>query len=139
MRRVARGPVVIVTFDASVSNRMWLMADYLHEVAELDTAIFPPPTQIAEWLGGEVSIEPLPIPRNCTDRLLGAFWAHPEWVLDAPTRNATSGFARQSAAVVNRVVADVKADLESGAWDAKHGHLRALDTYDAGLRLIVAR
>src|SRR6185503_12124528 len=31
LRRVARGPVVIVTFDAAVSSRMWLVADYLPE------------------------------------------------------------------------------------------------------------
>jgi SAM-dependent methyltransferase len=41
MRRVARGPVVILTFDAEVSARMWLMADYLSEVADLDRHIFP--------------------------------------------------------------------------------------------------
>ena len=40
MRRVARGPVVIVTIDAECSGRMWLMADYLHEVADLDRRIF---------------------------------------------------------------------------------------------------
>src|SRR4051794_38192341 len=47
LRRVARGPVVILTYDPRVSARMWLMADYLPEVAELDLAIFPPPEQLA--------------------------------------------------------------------------------------------
>jgi hypothetical protein len=32
----------------------------------------------------------------------------------------------------------VSADLESGAWDERHGELRALSEYDAGLRLITA-
>ena len=41
-------------------------------------------------------------------------------------------------AVVDRCVAAVERDLASGAWDARHGHLRALDAYDAGLRLVVA-
>ena len=41
LRRVARGPVVILTFDPQVSGQMWLMADYLPEVAELDRRIFP--------------------------------------------------------------------------------------------------
>ena len=70
--------------------------------------------------------------------MIGAFWAHPERVLDADARAATSGFARMDAAVVERVVAAVAADLRSGAWDARHGRLRQLDEYDAGLRLIVA-
>jgi hypothetical protein len=32
----------------------------------------------------------------------------------------------------------VRRDLQSGTWDARHGHLRELEEYDAGLRLIVA-
>jgi hypothetical protein len=36
-------------------------------------------------------------------------------------------------------VAAVAADLVSGAWDERHGQLRALDAYDAGLRLVVGR
>ena len=36
LRRVARGPVVILTYDPDVSAQMWLMAEYLPEVAALD-------------------------------------------------------------------------------------------------------
>src|SRR5215212_7836180 len=50
LRRVARGPVVILTFDPEVSARMWLIADYLAEVAELDRHIFPAPETLARWL-----------------------------------------------------------------------------------------
>jgi SAM-dependent methyltransferase len=139
LRRVARGPVVILTFDAEVSSEMWLVKDYWPEVAALDRGIFPPPGQLAAWLGGEVEIAPVAIPRDCHDWMLGAFWAHPERVLDAGARNATSGFARMEARVVDRVVAAVRRDLEDGTWDARHGGLRALDEYDAGLRLVVAR
>jgi hypothetical protein len=39
---------------------------------------------------------------------------------------------------VQRAVRDVRRDLETGAWDEKHGHLRALDAFDAGLRLVVS-
>lgn len=66
-----------------------------------------------------------------------SFWAHPERVLDAQARNATSGFARMPTAVVERVVRDVTRDLASGAWDARHGHLRKLTHYDVGLRLLI--
>ena len=38
LRRVARDTVVILTYDPLVSGDMWLMADYLPEVAELDRA-----------------------------------------------------------------------------------------------------
>src|ERR1700742_2630237 len=46
LRRVARGPVAILTYDAEVSGAMWLMADYLTEVAELDRATCPVPEQL---------------------------------------------------------------------------------------------
>ena len=138
LRRVARGPVVIVTYDAQVSGEMWLMRDYLPEVAELDHRIFPTSEQLASWLGGEVRTEVLPIPRDTPDWTLGSFWAHPERVLDPGAREATSGFARMAPDVVARVVAAVERDLADGTWDARHGHLRELDAYDAGMRLVVA-
>jgi SAM-dependent methyltransferase len=139
LRRVARGPVVILTYDPLVSGAMWLMADYLVEVAELDRRIFPAPERLAQWLGGDARVDPVPIPRTCTDWMLGSFWAHPERVLDPRARAATSGFARMPAEVVDRVVADVGRDLADGTWDRRHGHLRALAELDVGLRLVVGR
>jgi SAM-dependent methyltransferase len=138
LRRVARGSVVILTYDAVVSGSMWLMTDYLKEVAELDFQTFPSPDQITAWLGGQVRIEPVPIPRDTSDWMLGSFWAHPERVLDANARAATSGFARMPAPIVDRVVSEVARDLSNGTWDKRHGHLRKLDALDVGLRLIVA-
>jgi SAM-dependent methyltransferase len=139
MRRVARGPVVIFTFDPEVSARMWLIADYLPEIAELDRHTCPRPETLARWLGGRVDVLAVPISRDTPDWSLGSFWAHPERVLDPQARSSTSGFARMPAAVVDRVVAAVDRDLRDGTWDARHGHLRKLDEYDAGMRLIVAR
>lgn len=137
LRRVARGRVVILTYDAEVSGNMWLMADYLHETAALDRKIFPTPQQVGLWLGGHFSVETVPVPRNCTDWMLGSFWAHPERVLDPVARAATSGFSRQAPHIIERVVSEVSRDLQSGAWDERHGHLRQLDSFDAGLRLVV--
>jgi len=137
LRRVARGPVVILTYDAEVSGAMWLMAEYLPEVAALDREIFPTPSLIKEWLGSAVTIEPVPIRRDTPDWMLGAFWAHPERVLNAAARAATSGFARMPPVVVERVLAKLGSDLADGSWDAKHGELRFMDEYDAGLRQIV--
>lgn len=131
LRRVARERVVILTYDAQASRRMWLMADYLPEVADLDDRIFPPPHE----LGGTVEV--VPLHRDTPDWMLGSFWAHPERVLDPAARAATSGFARMDPAVVDRVVAAVERDLADGTWDARHGHLRSLDEYDVGLRLVV--
>jgi uncharacterized protein (DUF1330 family) len=138
MRRVARGPVVIVTIDPRLSGTMWLLRDYLPEVAQLDFRIFPPPETIAEWLGGDVHIESVPISRDTPDWMLLSYWAHPERVLDSEARAATSGFARMPPAVVDRVVEAVRRDLSDASWDRKYGALRGLNSYDAGLRLITA-
>lgn len=138
LRRVARGPVVILTYDPEVSGAMWLMAEYLPEVAELDRRTFPPLARLAAWLGGAVQVQTVPIPRDTPDWMLGSFWAHPERVLDPQARAATSGFARMQPAVVDRVVAAVARDLRDGSWDARNGSLRQLDACDVGLRLIVA-
>lgn len=138
LRRVARGPVVLLTYDAEVSGRMWLMADYAPEIAEMDRRIFPDPMQLGQWLGGQFTIEVVPIPRHCTDWMLGSFWAHPERVLDPAARAGTSGFARLPPEVLERVVSEVSRDLKSGLWDKRYGQLRQLDSYDAGLRLLIA-
>jgi SAM-dependent methyltransferase len=138
MRRVARGPVVILTYDAEVSGQMWLMADYLPEVAELDRRIFPSADTLSRWLGGAVSVEKIEVPNDTPDWTLGSFWAHPERVLDPMARAATSGFSRMAPAVVDRVTEAVRRDLEGGAWDRRHGHLRQLRSFDAGMRLIIS-
>lgn len=138
MQRVARGPVVLLTYDPIVSAEMWLMKDYLTEAAELDLRIFPSMRKLKDQLAGDVKIVDVPIHRDSPDWSLGSFWAHPERVLDEKARSATSGFARHGEGVVDRVVNDVKRDLGSGAWDARHGRLRRLDELDVGLRLVVA-
>lgn len=138
LRRVARGPVLVVTYDPTMSGDMWLTRDYLPELAELDRAIFPTIDELVGLLGGAVTVEAVPTSRDTPDWTLGSFWAHPERVLDPAARQATSGFARMTSEVVERVVKDVAADLASGDWDRRHGHLRDLDELDVGMRLVVA-
>jgi SAM-dependent methyltransferase len=139
LRRVARGPVVLLTFDAQVSSDMWLVADYLPELGELDRRILPRLDILATWLGGTTEVVTVPIRRDTPDWTFGAFWAHPERVLDDAARAATSGFARMRPEVVERVDGALRHDLETGRWDERHGHLRELEAYDAGMRLVVSR
>ncbi len=37
-----------------------------------------------------------------------------------------------------RIVQRLAAALESGAWDAEHGHLRAQESFDGALRLVIS-
>jgi hypothetical protein len=127
---------VILTFDPEISGQMWLMAEYLPEVARLDREIFPSPERIAGWLEGQTHVETIELARDTPDWMLGSFWAHPERVLDRQARAATSGFARMDQSIVQRVADAVSADLDSGNWDRHHGHLRTLHSFDSGLRVI---
>jgi SAM-dependent methyltransferase len=138
MRRVARGPVVIVTYDPAVSTQMWLVRDYMPEAADLDRRLFPPIDALAEWLGGATAVEAVLTPRTTPDWTIASFWAHPERVLDEDARRGTSAFALMAPSVIERVESAVAADLADGSWDRRYGHLRSLPAFDAGMRLVVA-
>lgn len=132
MTRVARDRVVLLTFDPA--QRPWL-TDYFPELATLDEAQMPALADYARWLG-PVRIEPVPVPHDCTDGFLYAYWRRPEAYLDPRIRSGSSSF--WSIGGVEAGLERLAADLESGAWDRRYGHLRALREYDAGYRLVVA-
>lgn len=67
LRRVARGPVILLTADPAVTRRMWLVTDYLPEFGAIDDAIFPAPDAIAAVLGPETRTEPWLVPRETPD------------------------------------------------------------------------
>jgi SAM-dependent methyltransferase len=139
LKRVTRGPIVVVTFDVFDVEPMWLVRDYLPEADALDKQTFPTVETLVELLGGNCQVSPIPIRRDTPDWTFASFWAHPERVLDPAARRATSGFSRQPVEIVDRVVAELERDLLSGEWDRRFGHLHELDELDVGLRLIVSR
>jgi SAM-dependent methyltransferase len=140
MRRVSRGPVVVLTVDASVLQRFWL-ADYFPEVIALDRARFPTLQQVTSVLAAgsaEVRVEVVPVPRDCTDGFGEAFYARPEAYLRPEVRAATSGFGLTDPGAVQRGLRRLEDDLASGAWDHAHGHLRGQAEHHGALRLITA-
>lgn len=132
MRRVTRGPIVLLTFDPSC--RPWL-TEYLPELAVLDERQMPAMSHYADWLG-PVSTVPVPVPHDCTDGFLYAYWRRPEAYLDERIRSGSSSF--WSLPGLQTGIAELAHDLESGDWDRKFGHLRSEDEYDAGYRLVIA-
>lgn len=140
MRRVSRGPVVILTVDAPALRQFWL-ADYFPEVIALDQARFPTIECVTGALArgsSEVSVAVVPVPVDCVDGFGEAFYARPEAFLDPRVRAATSGFGLTDPAAVQRGLERLQDDLASGAWDRAHGHLRDQGAYDGALRLIAA-
>lgn len=135
LRRVAAR---VVIFSASVlTSRMWLTADYFPAMARQRRPEIQP-ERIAEHLGGDVRIEPVPLPRDCQDGFGEAFWARPEAYLDPAIRAGMSAFGVLEPAEIEPGIRRLAAELESGEWDAKYGHLREAAELDTGHRLITA-
>jgi hypothetical protein len=65
LRRVARGPVVVMTFAIQTPWVAWF-GDYLPEGASLEGGAFPDPDEIA-WVLGGARVEVVPVPLDCTD------------------------------------------------------------------------
>jgi SAM-dependent methyltransferase len=135
MARVARRRAVLLTWVPDAAP-FWLTEDYFPEIAAHDREVFPSSARLVAMLErtvGPVQMAPVPIPHDCTDGFLCAHWRRPQAYLSADVRSAMSSFARVDAeAGLTRLAAD----LASGRWAERHGHLLALDTLDAGYRIV---
>jgi hypothetical protein len=87
---------------------------------------------------GRVEVTDVPIPRDCRDGFQGAYWARPAAYLDAGVRSAISSFAKLGEAELADGLARLRADLASGEWERRHGHVLARSALDLGYRLVVA-
>lgn len=130
--RVARHRLVLLTWIGFASD-FWLM-DYLPEIRTIDEALFPSLEQLAAWLGPLRAI-PVPIPHDCTDGFLCAYWRRPRAYLDAGVRGAISAFARIDGA--DEGLARLAADLADGRWHERYGDLLHRDAIDFGYRVVV--
>ncbi|WP_236706509.1 MULTISPECIES: hypothetical protein [Frankia] len=84
-----------------------------------------------------MTVEPVPIPGDCVDGFIEAFYARPERFLDPAVRRAQSVWGFISDADETRAVDRLRHDLESGSWDRRHGHLRTQPEFVGALRLVV--
>jgi SAM-dependent methyltransferase len=126
---------LVLTWDQAVTERFWLLAEYVPEIAELDAGRHVPVDAVADALGG-ADVIPVPIPFDCDDGFLGAFWRRPHAYLVPAVRDGISGFA----ALGDRPLPGLRRlrdDLDSGAWQRRHARLLELDELDVGYRLVV--
>jgi Methyltransferase domain len=136
LRRVARGSVVVFTFELDALPD-W-QKEFLREGLAIERPRFPPIEAVAAALGGSTRVERIPTPSDCADGFFEAFWNRPEALLDAAIRSAQSMWALLPEGVEERIVERLAAALRSGAWDAEHGHLRDQESYDGALRLVIS-
>ncbi|MEO8697712.1 MAG: SAM-dependent methyltransferase, partial [Acidimicrobiales bacterium] len=98
----------------------------------------PSAARVIELLGGDCEIRVFEVPRDFVEASAGAFWARPEAYCDPAIQATMSMFALLEPSVVDTGVARLRADLASGAWDRRHGHLRQQDQLDLGYRIVVS-
>ena len=134
MRRVTRGPVVLLTFDPAYRGQ-WL-TDYIPELVTLDDAQMPRMTDYEKWLGS-VEISAVPIPHDCTDGFLYAYWRRPAAYLDPRIRTGMSSFWKIDN--VAEGLERLESDLDSGAWAERYSDLLELDACDLGYRLVTTK
>jgi SAM-dependent methyltransferase len=134
LRRAARRMVVVLTFDTSVGG-FWL-TDYFPEILEVDRRSMPSLLDLHHHLGNVVTID-LPIPHDCTDGFLGAYWRRPYEYLSLDVLSAISVFSMIGD--LEHGLASLRSDLESGAWQRQYGHILQQTELDLGYRLVIAR
>lgn len=135
LARVSRRQAVLTWDHAFVTEHLWLLADYLPEAAEREAGLASLGAVTRAWPDARVLT--VPVPHDCTDGFLAAWWRRPEAYLVPAVRAAASTFALLDPDVVQRAVARLADDLDDGTWDRRHGHLRQLDELDCGYRLVV--
>ena len=135
MARVASRRIVALTWDPA-SSGFWLVTDYVPEVLTIDRPIFPT-LEDFERAWGPIDVQAVPVPHDCADGFLGAYWRRPSACLDAAVRAGMSTFAKLPS--VDAAMARLRRDLDDGTWVRNHGHLLDRAELDLGYRLIVSR
>jgi SAM-dependent methyltransferase len=137
MARVARQRVVVLTFDPMAIEDLWIVRDYFPRAFEYHVEVMPPVDTVVSVLPG-AEVEVVPTPNGCADGFFIALWDRPELHLDPSIRRASSSLHRMPQDEIDEGVEKLRADLASGHWDKRNGHLRAKPELDIGLRLVTA-
>ncbi|MCU1453776.1 MAG: SAM-dependent methyltransferase [Acidimicrobiales bacterium] len=135
LRRVTRRQVVL-TFEPDAYEGFWLIDDYLPSIVDLPAARPPAVAAIAAALGGARVVD-VPVPHDCVDGFLWAWWRRPAAYLDPHVRAAISAIAQLPQPVVAHAMERLAADLASGRWHERHGHLLDRTEIDSGFRLVI--
>lgn len=137
MQRVARRRIVMVAFDPEALESLWITAGYFPAMLELKRPSGAGSRELAAMLPATTTL-PVPVPRDCEDHFFAALWARPEMLFDDDVVRPMwvwQGISEEERQAGRERLA---ADLESGAWERRYGHLRQQAELDAGLRLVVS-
>ncbi len=133
MKRVARDRCIFFDHDPTGLD-FWLINDYFPDMRPMLAPLLD--MAAAGEVFGALRIVPVPVPHDCTDGFLAAYWRRPEAYLDPQARGAISFFAKMGNAAPG--IARLQRDLADGSWARRHGHLRRETAIDFGYRLVIA-
>lgn len=136
LRRVTRGPIVLVVADPARLHDFWL-THYLPESLNIEMGRFPSIDRLVALLGPVTTVRPVPVPLDCRDGFTEAYYGRPELLLEKGVQGACSSWTLTDPAAIARFDAHLRRDLASGEWDLRFGHLRTQPTYEGSLRLVV--
>ncbi|HTG06471.1 MAG TPA: methyltransferase domain-containing protein [Bradyrhizobium sp.] len=132
--RVARTKVVLLTNDFDVCANFWLF-DYFPELLRADRRIFPHIARFEHALGSLETIV-VPVPADCRDGFLGAYWKRPNAYLDPVVRKNISTFSKIGN--IDSQLARLENDIVSGAWERRYDTLMGLEVLDLGYRILIS-
>lgn len=137
LQRVTRRRIVLVTFDSAALEGLWIARDYFPQMLELKRRSGITSRGLAEMLS-TASVRPLLVPRDCEDHFFAALWARPEMLFDDDLVRPMWVWQSISEEARREGRARLAADLTSGAWEERYGHLREQAELDVGLRIVVS-
>ena len=126
---------MFLTSDFDICEKFWLF-DYFPELLSADRNIFPSSARIAAMLGPLKTIV-VPIPEDCRDGFLGAYWKRPGAYLDPIVRGGISTFSKIGN--VDSQLARLESDIVSGAWERRYRSLLDLKALDLGYRILISQ
>jgi hypothetical protein len=135
--RVARDRVIFLTIDPEVFDGFW-MFEYLPSLWALDRRLFQNISRLAQAFES-IEVLPVPIPADCRDGFLGAYWRRPTAYFDPLVRQGISTFSKITSLDMHAGLARLQGDIESGAWASRYATIVDRDALDLGYRLLVGR
>jgi ubiquinone/menaquinone biosynthesis C-methylase UbiE len=136
LRRVARRQVVFF-FEPLQIHGYWAL-EYFPEALAVPSETRAPGEAVLREALRVLEVRRVLVPHDCTDGFGAAYWRRPEAYLDPQVQAGMSWLALLPADVREQGARRLAADLASGAWDARHGHLRELSEFDGGYRIAIA-
>jgi SAM-dependent methyltransferase len=136
LRRVASKMAIVLTLTPDYVPSFWLTSRYFPAIGAWDTAHFLPVDVVCSSLGGTSVVTDVPIPSDCLDGFLGAYWRRPHAYLDSRVQAGISTFQlmrEEERRAGERLLGQ---ELENGEWHRRFGHLLELDELDVGYRLV---